>query len=271
MKHSRHIPARLLILLSVLMAGIGTQTRTALAASIIVNSTADVVANDGACTLREAITNANNDNQSGSTDCAAGSGADTITLPAGIYTLALAGNNEELNASGDLDIRSNLAIVGAGAKTTVIQAGTNASNGVDRLFDILFASNTVSISDVTIRYGRATGSWPSSAGGAIFNRGTLTLAKTYIYSNDADNSGGAIYVYGSGTLTVLDSTIANNVATADSGAIQADSAESSAVTINIVNSTLSGNSSGFSGAMLLANNSGLPAVINTRFAARVSG
>lgn len=45
---------------------------------IIVTSAADVVANNGACTLREAIINANNNNQSGSTDCAAGNGRDTI-------------------------------------------------------------------------------------------------------------------------------------------------------------------------------------------------
>lgn len=34
----------------------------------------------GACTLAAAITNANSDNQSGSTNCAAGSGTDTIIL-----------------------------------------------------------------------------------------------------------------------------------------------------------------------------------------------
>src|SRR5438270_411425 len=45
------------------------------AATITVNSLADgAPANNGQCTLREALLNANANNQSGSTDCAAGSG-----------------------------------------------------------------------------------------------------------------------------------------------------------------------------------------------------
>src|SRR5690349_13338548 len=50
------------------------------AAAITVNSLSDAAASDGSCTLREAITNANLDNTSGSVDCAAGSGADTISI-----------------------------------------------------------------------------------------------------------------------------------------------------------------------------------------------
>ena len=43
-------------------------------ATITVNSTADgAPANNGACTLREALMNANGANQSGSIDCTAGS------------------------------------------------------------------------------------------------------------------------------------------------------------------------------------------------------
>ena len=50
------------------------------AAAITINSLADIAAADGQCTLREAIANANTDNQSGSADCAAGSGADIINM-----------------------------------------------------------------------------------------------------------------------------------------------------------------------------------------------
>jgi CSLREA domain-containing protein len=54
-------------------------------ATITVNTTADEAtpANHGKCSLREAITNANNDDQSGSTDCSAGSGEDTINFSSG--------------------------------------------------------------------------------------------------------------------------------------------------------------------------------------------
>ncbi len=71
--------------LILLIAGLLTFNRgwqTVQAAALIeVNSTADTtVANDGECTLREAIINANNDTDSTSGDCAAGSGADNINF-----------------------------------------------------------------------------------------------------------------------------------------------------------------------------------------------
>ena len=51
----------------------------ALAATIIVNSTADTtVAGDGQCTLREAIINANSNSDTTSGDCITGSGTDNI-------------------------------------------------------------------------------------------------------------------------------------------------------------------------------------------------
>ncbi len=88
------------------------------AATFVVNTTDD--ANDAApgdgicqtinlnCTLRAAITEAN-----------ALAGDDIITLPAGTYTQTLAGV-EDANASGDLDILSNITINGAGSATTII-------------------------------------------------------------------------------------------------------------------------------------------------------
>ena len=65
------------------------------AATIVVSTIADTVASDGECSLREAIINANNGDQSGSTDCASGSaGADLIVFDAGLagQTLQLGGS-----------------------------------------------------------------------------------------------------------------------------------------------------------------------------------
>ncbi len=57
------------------------------------------------CSLREAIINANNNNTSGSIDCVSGAaGVDEIVLPAGTYTLSIAGRSEDAAATGDLDI-----------------------------------------------------------------------------------------------------------------------------------------------------------------------
>jgi len=53
---------------------------TAQAAAITVDSTADTIANDGDCTLRKAVANANT-NPPPSTNCAAGDvGAGNVTL-----------------------------------------------------------------------------------------------------------------------------------------------------------------------------------------------
>ena len=49
------------------------------------------------CSLREAIQAANTD--AAVDDCPAGSGADTITVPSGTYTLSIPGANEDANAT----------------------------------------------------------------------------------------------------------------------------------------------------------------------------
>lgn len=56
------------------------QNNRVYAASITITDSSDTIANNGLCSLPEAIINANNDNQSGSTDCMVGTGVDTITL-----------------------------------------------------------------------------------------------------------------------------------------------------------------------------------------------
>ena len=61
------------------------------AATITVDSTTNVVADDGVCTLREAITAANSATAG---ECPAGSGADTIELGVGLtYTLDVVDNS----------------------------------------------------------------------------------------------------------------------------------------------------------------------------------
>jgi CSLREA domain-containing protein len=86
------------------------------AAGMVVTSAADgAPANDGQCTLREAIINANRDSTAGSSDCAAGSGADTITFASG-----LDGQTIKLSVIGDtnagpsaLAITSTLTLQGS--------------------------------------------------------------------------------------------------------------------------------------------------------------
>ena len=148
-------------------------------AGISVNTTADEYGTGADCSLREAIQAANTDTAFGG--CKAGSGDDVISLPAGTYTLQGAAN-ENFNASGDLDIDSNLTINGAGSKTTIIQAGTNATNGVDRVLHTSGA-HTIEINDVTVRYGKTPDGVDAAGdstckggdGGGIYNSSGSTL------------------------------------------------------------------------------------------------
>ena len=131
------------------------------AAAITVNTTADELNSDGDCSLREAIQAANTD--AAVDACAAGSGDDTITLPAGIYILALAGPPEDSNALGDLDISSNLTITGASAATTIVDGGA-----IDRVFQV--NSGTVSLNSITIQNGDVAGSRKDQIRGGLVGR-----------------------------------------------------------------------------------------------------
>src|SRR5512141_1158976 len=110
----------LAVLAAVLLYSVSPFAR---AATFVVTKTADT--NDGTCnadcSLREAIVAAN-----------ANPGADVITLPAGTYTLTIAGANENAAASGDLDITDSAPINGAGTATTISDGGA-----IDRVFDVL--------------------------------------------------------------------------------------------------------------------------------------
>ena len=66
------------------------------------------------------------------------------------YTLSIAGTGEDANATGDLDITSNLTITGNGASETIIDA-----NNIDRVFQVSGATTNVTIQDLAITKGAA--------------------------------------------------------------------------------------------------------------------
>lgn len=90
------------------------------------NACNDAVPTD--CSLRGAIQQANLNS----------SRAFTIVVPAGVYQLTLTGANEDGNATGDLDVTNPIGVVlqGAGAESTLLQAGSNANNGIDRVLEV---------------------------------------------------------------------------------------------------------------------------------------
>lgn len=215
-------------------------------AQITVNSTADNLnAGDGNCTLREAIMNANSDSDTTLGDCAAGVGADIITLPAGTYTLTIAGRGEDANATGDLDITDtdNTTINGAGARTTVIQAGTGdpanstCPDCVDRVLDF-HTGALANLSGLTIENGDA-GGFPNDGGGINTNGANLTLTDVVVQNNFVGDDGAGISLVGGGSLTASRITVTGNRANSSCGGII-----TVGTSMDITNSTISGNGAG---------------------------
>jgi len=204
----------------------------AAAASINVNTAADELNSDGDCSLREGVRAANL-NVAVDACAAGGVGLDTINVPAGTYTLTVTGQNENAAATGDLDIASNFVTVnGAGSGTTIIDGG-----GIDRVLDVIFNSNQVTVSNLRLQNGATAPATPGNGGGITIGTGaTVMLNSVVVDGNSTPLSGGGINV--SGTLTVSNSTISGNTATSAGGGIEVATSTGS-LTLN--DSTISGN------------------------------
>ena len=212
------------------------------------NGICETASGNGICTLRAAIQEAN-----------ALAGANTITLSAQTYTLTIQGFNEDNSAQGDLDIKSNLTINGAGAGSTIIDGNSIIIS--DRVLDI--HNGVVTISGVTMKNGSAhdgggienngtltlnssavTGSTAYAYGGGINNHGTLTLNSSLVSGNTdigpTANGGG---IFNGNMLTVVNSTLKGNTAGGGGGAI------ANFGTATFTNSTLSGNSGPYGGGI----------------------
>jgi CSLREA domain-containing protein len=169
------------------------------AAPLLVTTTADELTKNGKCSLREAIIAANTNKAVDA--CPAGSSYydDTIILGSGTYSLTLQGKNEDAAATGDLDIKSKIKIIGASDGQTTIDARDLS----DRVFHILDYGKA-EITKVTIRRG-------SGDGGGLYNVGTLTLNQSTVLSNTAGSSfGGGLKNHGTATLN--NSTVSGNSA-----------------------------------------------------------
>jgi CSLREA domain-containing protein len=178
-----------------------------------VNTTVDEYNTGGSCSLREAIASANTDTAVGG--CTAGSGADTIILPANTYPLSLAGVGDDANLTGDLDITDTLTIIGAGPGQTIID-GLH----LDRVLHIHFGVDSVVISGVTIYNGYAF----QDSGGGINNwNADLTLINTEVLSNAAWFSTGAVVggglYHSDGNLTMVNCSVMSNTIEGRGGGI----------------------------------------------------
>ncbi|MEW5985891.1 MAG: choice-of-anchor Q domain-containing protein [Chloroflexota bacterium] len=201
---------RLSLAIALLVLVIGVAGRTAAhvpSATFTVNSIIDAVdafpgngicaTATGECTLRAAVQETNSL-----------TGADTIIVPAGTYSLTVPGAGENAAATGDLDILDDLTLSGDGAATTIVDGNSAVTS--DRVFDVL--EKTVSLSGLTVQGGRGR-----PRGGGIKNEGDLTLTGMTVAFNSAARGGG-IYNLPNLDLTILSSEIHDNTAiSGDSG------------------------------------------------------
>jgi hypothetical protein len=223
------------------------------AATFSVNTTADTqdtLAGNGACadangqcSLRAAISEAN-----------ALAGNDIINLSSGQYTQTLVSVDEDNNAGGDWDIKSNITINGTGSGTTVLQAAATVGTATERVLDI--RSGTVVINKLTARNGRyiGVGGAFTNAGAGIQNLGTLTLNFVVVRDNreNRDSSGGSfsggIFNNGPG-ITINDSTITSNQCNNPTGPCRGGGFYSYATgtTITVSNSSFINNQANYTG------------------------
>ncbi len=204
------------------------------AAAISVNTTDDVVADDGACSLREAISAVNGQAASGVTigECEAGDGiGDVIAVPRGLYTLELGAAGDDANAGGDLDITRSVIISGLAGKTTV-QNGIGEKRVLgdgDRVFHVdppAAGDVDVTIRGLRVRYGDVTcdGALCDAGAGGIdaINGRDLTIENCVIDSNvtsctgedcgnpDPSGAAGGVLHGPVGNLTVRATTFTRN-------------------------------------------------------------
>lgn len=197
------------------------------AAAVVVNDLGDTTGTcattgTGTCTLRDAITFAN-----------ANAGTDTITFSA----------TGTINLTAALPtISSSMNITGPGADQLIVRRDTG---GNYRIFTISSSNNlTVLISGITISDGLLT----SNDGGGLLISGSgshdVTLENVTISGNQTDRFGGGISNQSSATiLNIIGSTISGNISTGvNSGVTGSGAAIDNIGTLNVTNSTISGNS-----------------------------
>jgi CSLREA domain-containing protein len=252
------------IVLAALLAPASTPAST-----IKVKSSLDEFGAAGNCTLREAIQAANTDADFGGCVRKRGGIDDVVVLTGGTeYDLGI-GGLDDANATGDLDVTTKMTLEVRGEGQAVIDA-----NDVDRSMDVLETGN-LRASRLLIGDGTPLADGFQDGGGAILNRGRLTLSdselsgndsvlpnaenggalqargpltklnRVLISQNDAGNIGGGI-AHTRGRLRVTNSVISDNVSDSSGGGIEVSGSDDEGRLL-LKRTTLSGNTSNADG------------------------
>jgi CSLREA domain-containing protein len=181
---------------------------------------ADDFTNNANCSLREAISVANEDASTTEDSCVGTpAGPDVVQLEAGAYVLDIVGIDENGNATGDLDVNTtigdSLTLAGAGAGSTTI-AGDNAPPWTDRILHRGGAdSNNLTVRDLTITGGNDTDL--SGGGGGISSfTGATTIQRVRLFLNQSNDSGAGAAIGGT-SASISESVIEGNISTGVAG------------------------------------------------------
>jgi hypothetical protein len=128
-----------------------------------------------------------------------------------------------------------IAYADNGFPLTIEGGGATISGKNERTAFLVNPGATLYLNDLTVMDGRA-GPTASGDGGAIYNAGALTLARSTVSDSEAF-TGGGIYSAENASLTLIASTVSGNVAGDDGGGIRNDKGR-----LTLIGSTVSGNS-----------------------------
>lgn len=177
----------------------------------------------GACSLRAAVQEVNE----------LGLAGNTIALSAGKYTLTDGGPGEDRAATGDLDIRTDVTIIGHAGETTI--AGGSAFN--DRIFDVQGGGSPgLTLNGVDVKGGQPPGQ--EDGGGIRVRGGSLKAVNVTVLGNAAGGSGGGLY-QDAGTLDLAMVDFTGNSARVQGGGLDL---EGSTTATNFNHVRISGNS-----------------------------
>jgi hypothetical protein len=235
------------------------------------NFAVTTLADTGAGTLRQAITDANT-----------AAGADTITFQAGLtgtitLATALPAVTDPLTitgpGAGSMTVRRDPAaatqfrIFTLNANTTIARLTITGGAAVvpdtsrpGRSGGGIFVASLIS---ATVTDCVVTGNTASGEGGGInvFQNGILTIRNSTISGNSAgsgpgNHSGGGIYFRNGGTLLMENCTVSGNSAVGQGGGLYLYGSTNFLGTWTIRNSTISGNTAGTSGGGVMFYNGG---------------
>jgi CSLREA domain-containing protein len=207
---------------------------TASAATINVSTTTDEFNGGGSCSLREAISSANNN--AGGNGCTAGDPTgDTISVPDGTYGLTRGNAVDDNNdVFGDLDVIASgtdpLTLTHTGGQATIDASGL--APNPERVLNVV--SGTVTIDGFNIQGGNSTD--VGNGGGGVMNGGSLTLRNVTIANNQATTGGEGGGLANFSSANLINVTVTGNQANIDGGGVY-----SAGLATFLNNSTVTGN------------------------------